>query len=590
MPTSVPVPRPKWISLKALANVCVADLFEVAHTVVIMPSPEHPELFDKDFWDAFIYCSFRTATAKPCSLEYLNSVAKKACFNITGDLRTRVAKTLYSCWQIWGFECSEDIKKRFNITTNAGFQKLMYGKGNYGIIADILLMSFQRNKACIEYGSKMLWEIFVTEWTDKQDLFDIEQEIISGLYKILFSSDHYIPGATEIQNYSSYMLQLHAVLDPEDEAYHAILDIGNIMFDLEKTSVEMLSIPVGEEFDDARTFYKLHVAGLLMNIDKPEFLQSLINEMYESNLRKNNFVQAALSLELLANTYDWNNSYYLPACKAPKFSAQSEFKRKESLFRLMATNFVKGGKIEQAIDTYNELLEAYRNYNFDLSGLSFCHGELCKSYSAMESTGRLDSAFFKVSYIGLGFPKNLRGKDFIYEGLPFEHITSINQRLARLYPGSRVISNEDEAAKLAANPPVGKYIHSKTVTPAKSLAENSNITYMTRQYIDNKNLNVFVSNRRIPGSTNICNLWTEEVTYETELTFPTLMNRSEVKNKSIVKVSPIKNAIKSLLEKNSELKGLEFLLNRNLKEGIAPKSIAGTTMFSDLSRVLAARL
>ncbi|GME89215.1 unnamed protein product [Ambrosiozyma monospora] len=65
------------------------------------------------------------------------------------------------------------------------------------------------------------------------------------------------------------------------------------------------------------------------------------------------------------------------------------------------------------------------------------------------------------------------------------------------------------------------------------------------------------------------------------------MNRSEVKNKSIVKVSPIKNAIKSLLEKNSELKGLEFLLNRNLKEGIAPKSIAGTTMFSDLSRVLA---
>ncbi|GMG43867.1 unnamed protein product [Ambrosiozyma monospora] len=110
---------------------------------------------------------------------------------------------------------------------------------------------------------------------------------------------------------------------------------------------------------------------------------------------------------------------------------------------------------------------------------------------------------------------------------------------------------------------------------------------MTRQYIDNKNLNVFVSNRRVPGSTNICNLWTEEVTYETELTFPTLMNKSEVRNKSIVKISPIKNAIKSLLEKNSELKGLEFLLNRNLKEGIDPKSIAGTTMFSDLSRVLA---
>ncbi|GMF03860.1 unnamed protein product [Ambrosiozyma monospora] len=163
--------------------------------------------------------------------------------------------------------------------------------------------------------------------------------------------------------------------------------------------------------------------------------------------------------------------------------------------------------------------------------------------------------------------------------MAFEHITSINHRLTRLYPGSRIITNEDEARRLAANPPFGKYIYTKTVTPAKSLAENNNVTYMTRQYIDNKNLNVFVSNRRLPGSTNICNLWTEEVTYETELTFPTLMNTSEIKSSNTVKISPIKNAIKSLLEKNSELKSLAFLLNRNLKEGIDPKSIATTTMF-----------
>ncbi|GME75258.1 unnamed protein product [Ambrosiozyma monospora] len=324
-----------------------------------------------------------------------------------------------------------------------------------------------------------------------------------------------------------------------------------------------------------------------MSVDMPELLQSLINEMYESNIAKKDYIQAALSLELLANIYDWNTSYYLTACEAPKFPAQSEFKRKEALFKLMAANFVKGGKIDQAIDTYSELLEAYQKYNFDLNGLSFCHGELCKLYAAMENNGRIDSSYFLMSFIGLGIPEYLRGKNYILEGSAFEHITSLNHRLARLYPGSRIIFNEDEAKRLAADPPFGKYIYTKTVTPAKSLAENNSLTFMTRQYIDNKNLNVFVSNRRIPGSTNICNLWTEEVTYETEMTFPTLMNMSEVKNSHTVKISPIKNAIKSLLEKNSELKGLEFLLNRNLKEGIDPKSITGTTMFSNLSRVLA---
>ncbi|GME82445.1 unnamed protein product [Ambrosiozyma monospora] len=110
---------------------------------------------------------------------------------------------------------------------------------------------------------------------------------------------------------------------------------------------------------------------------------------------------------------------------------------------------------------------------------------------------------------------------------------------------------------------------------------------MTRQYIDNKHLNVFVSTRRTPGSTNICNLWTEEVTYETELTFPTLMNVAEIKESSTIRISPIRNAIKSLLEKNSELRGLEFWIKHNLKEGIDPKSISSTAVFGNLSRALA---
>ncbi|GME75642.1 unnamed protein product [Ambrosiozyma monospora] len=433
----------------------------------------------------------------------------------------------------------------------------------------------------------MFWEILVAEWLEKQTLYDLLKEIVSACYDVFFSSTTYMPGATEVQNFASVVLNIHNILDVEDESYHPFLEVSDTMFEFAKTAVEMMHIPHGEEFDDARTYYKINISGYLMKVDKPELLQSLVNEMYESNLKKNNFVQAALSLDLLADTYQWDTSYFLPKCKAPEFPAQSEFKRKEALYKLIAANYVKGGKIEQAIDTYNDLLEAYKKYNFDLSGLGFCHGQLCKSYNAMESTGRLDSSYFKVSFIGLGFPTSVRGKEYIYEGMHFEHITSMNHRLTRLYPGSRLISNEDEAKKLAADPPFGKYIYTKTVTPAKSFAGNNHLTYMTRQYIDNKNLNVFVSHRRLPGSTNITNLWTEEVTYETELTFPTLMNRSEIKMSNSIRISPIKNAIKSLLEKNSELKGLEFWINRNLQEGIDPKSLSGTTMFGNLSRVLA---
>lgn len=71
------------------------------------------------------------------------------------------------------------------------------------------------------------------------------------------------------------------------------------------------------------------------------------------------------------------------------------------------------------------------------------------------------------------------------------------------------------------------------------------------------------------------------------MTFPTLMNRSEIKTTSIVKIPPIKNAIRSLILKNEELSNLEFLINQNLKDNIKLEMIASSSMFNSVSRILA---
>ncbi|GMF06389.1 unnamed protein product [Ambrosiozyma monospora] len=145
-----------------------------------------------------------------------------------------------------------------------------------------------------------------------------------------------------------------------------------------------------------------------MNVDKPELLQSLIHNMYEHYLSKNDFVQAALSLQLLADTYNWDPVAYLPPCETPQFPAQSEFKRKEALYTMMAKKFVKGNRLEQAVECYDELLDAYKTQNFDLVGLSFCHGELCKVFKSLENVGRLEPSYFMVHCIGYGFPSENR--------------------------------------------------------------------------------------------------------------------------------------------------------------------------------------
>ncbi|GME78238.1 unnamed protein product [Ambrosiozyma monospora] len=169
----------------------------------------------------------------------------------------------------------------------------------------------------------------------------------------------------------------------------------------------------------------------------------------------------------------------------------------------MARKFVKGNRLEQAVECYDELLAAYQEHNFDLSGLSFCHGELCKVFKSLETVGRIEPSYFMVHCLGYGFPEETRGKVYIFEGDAFEHITSIHHRLVRMYPGAKIVKTEEEAKRLAVNPPFGKHLFIKTVVPYKNKAESKQLSFMTQQYLERKDLNTFVSTRRLPGSSNI---------------------------------------------------------------------------------------
>ncbi|GMG55805.1 unnamed protein product [Ambrosiozyma monospora] len=424
----------------------------------------------------------------------------------------------------------------------------------------------------------MFWSVIVSEWVQWRSLYELERVAISALYEIFFNKYTYSPETEEINTLIANLERLANVLDLEDEAHDPILKFIGTIFDFLTTAAEMKGFPESAEFDNDRVFYKLQVTSYLLNVDKPELMHSLINSMYESYIDKHDYTQAALALELLANTYSWDPNSYLPPCRAPRMPAQSEFKRKEYLYIQMARNFSRGNKVEQAIACYQILLDAYDRYSFDLDGLSHCHVEMSKCFRSLRNSGgglEFDCSYFVVMFIGLGFPSSLRGKSFVYEGLPFEHISAIGDRLCRLHPGSRIVGSEADADTLLARSktPVGKYLFVKSVSPLKptTMMGNGNagpagasvpvmgrnvafgrdydvdddefggllqLSFIARQYKANKNLNTFTSRRRKPGASsrsstsaaNVANLWTEEVTYETEFTFPTLMNRSEIKS------------------------------------------------------------
>lgn len=575
-------PGSKWISIKAVNLHATALNLELAAPSMEALIPE----FDKVLWTGYMSTFMRCCTDKTISVEHLADIPRKGCLKLTGDLRAHIAETIGSLWDKIGDQANTQDLARFQIERFGGHQTELVSHKGYGILEDLFLLSMQRNAKCLEVGTHIFWSIIASEIVGNDDLFVLEQECVSALYDMFHRVGGYSPAALEIRHFELSLLNMTKNLDNEDVAYGMVNKFIDTISSYLDTLAGLQSIPEGEEFDDDRTFYKIKISGYLLDVDRPELFQSFVDDMYQSNLNKGNFVQAALSMQLLADTYDWNNNVYLPACVSPQLPSQTEFKRKVQLYAIIAQNFSKGSRPEQAVEVYQEMLSAYEKQNFDLEGLAQCHSELSRLYMALQEVDRLESTFFKISFIGFGFPVAIRGKEFIYEGLPYEHITSINHRLIRLYPGSRIISNDDEAKRLLTETPFGKYLHIKTIKPKRAPLEVG-LSYMAQQYVDNRGRNTFVSSRRLPGATAITNLWTEESTYETYMTFPTLMNRSEIEKSVTLKLSPVKNAIRSLVSKNDELSNLEYLIHQNLRDNISLPSIASSSMFNTLSRILA---
>ena len=52
---------------------------------------------------------------------------------------------------------------------------------------------------------------------------------------------------------------------------------------------------------------------------------------------------------------------------------------------------------------------------------------------------RAEPEYFRVSFIGLGFPLFVRNKEFIYRGLEYERLTSFVQRIVAEWPGAEVL-------------------------------------------------------------------------------------------------------------------------------------------------------
>lgn len=548
-----------WISLLAVHHETVLgclDYLSVLMKSRFIPMPEDAENFNSGLWFAFLSSLLHLGGSEAIAVEHLPEQKRKAVWKICGDIRSRASELLVEMWDAIGWQSTDEDRSRFSLNIFGGFQVQMFG-GETSLVRDVLNLCLVRHPSAQKTAVHIIHSMIISEWTLNEDLSGLQREILASLDDI-FQSRAFLP--EEYDKISFCQLLRNSIrVDREDEAYpyiNALIEDVEEFLDL---LLDLYNVPPGDAYNDDRIFHALNILNFLKDIDRVEIFSRYVNDIAEWNRSKGNYVQTGLALRLLASAYEWSYEQRLEASEIPSFPAQTGFERKEALYEDIIQCFTKGKSFENAIDAVKELIHVYETVSFDFQKLSIATRALAKLYESVDTVERLSPQYFRVAYIGVGFPRSLRNRLFIFEGNAYEKLESIHDRLRKTYPGATIVSNESAAKQ------DGQYLFVTTVDPdiSSRLSHLKHIrpTPGAKEYYSRLNLRYFTYSKPLPGNTSPLDLWVEKTTYETYQALPTIVKRSEVKVVNVIKLSPLENALTLLQMKTNDLLDLEAIIN-----------------------------
>uniref|UniRef100_A0A8C1NNF9 Dedicator of cytokinesis 5 n=1 Tax=Cyprinus carpio TaxID=7962 RepID=A0A8C1NNF9_CYPCA len=218
---------------------------------------------------------------------------------------------------------------------------------------------------------------------------------------------------------------------------------------------------------------------------------------------------------------------------------------------------------EKAIEMAKQLVKLHENQMFDFIELSQLLKQQAQYYENIMHAMRPQPEYFAVGYYGQGFPSFLRNKMFIYRGKEYEWLEDFSLKLMSQFPNAVKMTSTSPPGDNIFNSP-GQHIQCFTVKPVlnlpsqfkdKGLPEQILNYYRTNEVEKFQYSRPFRKGEKDPDN-EFATMWIERTTYITAYRFPGILKWFEVKSMSVVKISPLDNAIETMELANEKLSNL----------------------------------
>lgn len=539
-----------WLSVHIFNHRSIYNALESMFALLLdrfVPAPDDAPMFRDDLWRSYLETLLKLVSSDALALETFPEQKRRAVWKIGGDIRELGADLLGRSWQTLGWEASPAEQSAYGLDRMGGYQ-VSYVPGLVGSILELCLSVHEglRNVA-----TGVLQSMIVSEWTLNQNLAAIETAMIDSL-DLLYTNKPMNDGMLQRLFIDELRARFKAVDGQKDKllqtAVSKLLDTVGELFDL------LVAVHAPEASSDTlHIMDTLRLLEYLRGMAKLDIFISYVYKLAKIQQGQRNLTEAALAMKLHSDLYQWDSTVTLQAINDPPFPVQSAFDRKEQIYFEMIQYFEDAEDWHQILKIYMELANQYQNYVFDFTKLARCQRAMASIYEKISNGERHQPRFFRVVYRGLGFPSNLRDKQFIFQGLATDRITSFSDKIQQQYPAAQIVS-----AGAIIDEIEGQFLSIFPISPQKDFEHPVNRRVRTAQpvkeYLMLASPRQFANTtRRQATSANVEDQSQEKVLYTTAESFPTMTRRSEIISMETIRMTPVQIGLERTMRKTQDL-------------------------------------
>jgi dedicator of cytokinesis protein 3 len=542
-----------WLSTHIYQHKSTMKTLQYLSSILLesfLPEPDDAGLnYNTELWKGFFTTLLKLVGSDALALETFPEQKRRAVWKIAGDVREHGAELLRRTWEAIGWDTTAEERSRYGLTKIGGYQ-VQYVPALVGPIVELCLSVHEGLR---RVAVEVLQTMIASEWNMSEDLSAIQTEMIDCLDR-LFKSKPLTESILQ-KLFINELLGLFEPLSqiPNDPLYRALKELVTTIDEFLDLLVAVHSTDVTGEA--SHLMHCLRLMDFLRDMQKEEIFVRYVHQLAKLQSDARNFTEAGLALHLHADLYEWDPTKLLPASVDPDFPAQSQFDRKERIYFDMIKYFEDGEAWCRALAAYKELQAQYEENVFDFSKLARTQRAIATIYENVSKSDKIVSKYFRVTYKGMGFPPNLRDKDFVFEGSPTERTSAFTDRMQEQHPSAQIVTSGDiedvEGQFLLISPlslhrDLGHHVLQRTRVP-----------HVIRDYLLSSNAQQFSVTTRRSAIGPVATHWTEKTVFTTAEPFPTILRRCEIISVNHLKMNAVQTGLERITRKTQEMSSVE---------------------------------